>query len=97
MLQIAVVDDEKQEREHTIELLHHWRKEQARIRRPQFMFCISNPYDGEIHFDDDGNPVTLEKEHGFGIASINAYCEKYGAFCDYELENDWFVLRMVQP
>ncbi len=67
------------------------------IRRPQFMFCISNPYDGEIRFNDDGQPVALEKNHGFGTASIAAYCEKHGAFCDYELENGWFVLRVVQP
>lgn len=67
------------------------------IRRPQFMFSVSNPYEGTVRFDDEGRPVALEKGHGFGTASIAAYCEKHGAFCDYAAENGWFTLRMVQP
>lgn len=67
------------------------------IRRPQLMFSVSNPYEGEVRFDDEGLPVASEKGHGLGTASIAAYCEKHGAFCDYAAEGGWFTLRMVQP
>ena len=67
------------------------------IRRPQLMFSVSNPYEDEVRFDDEGLPVASEKGHGLGVASIAAYCEKHGAFCDYAAENGWFTLRMVQP
>lgn len=67
------------------------------IRRPQLMFSVSNPYEGTVRFDADGRPVAAQKDHGFGTASIAAYCEKHGAFCDYAAENGWFTLRMVQP
>ena len=67
------------------------------IRRPQLMFSVSNPYEGEVRFDDEGRPVAAKQGHGFGTASIAAYCEKHGAFCDYAAEDGWFTLRMVQP
>ena len=54
-------------------------------------------HEGTVRFDDEGCPVAPEKGHGLGVASIAAYCEKHGAFCDYEAENGWFTLRMVQP
>ena len=67
------------------------------IRRPQLMFSVSNPYEGTVRFDDEGRPVASKKGHGFCTASIAAYCEKHGAFCDYAAEDGWFTLRMVQP
>lgn len=67
------------------------------IRRPQLMFSVSNPYEGEVRFNDLGQPVATEEGHGLGTASIAAYCEKHGAFCEYETKDGWFTLRMVQP
>ncbi|MBR2275294.1 MAG: sensor histidine kinase [Lachnospiraceae bacterium] len=71
------------------------------IRYPQVMFSVSNPYEGQIRFDDDGRPIASEsasiKGHGVGTASIAAYCEKYGAFCEYEAMDGWFTLRVMQP
>ena len=61
------------------------------------MFSVSNPYEGEVRFDSEGRPVASEKGHGLGAASIAAYCEKHGAFCDYAAENGWFTMRVVQP
>lgn len=67
------------------------------IRYPQLMFRVSNPFIGTVHFDSNGRPVAKTKNHGIGTRSITAYCEKYGAFCEYKAENGWFTVQIVQP
>ena len=64
------------------------------IHFPQFIFRVSNPYAGEIHFDAEGLPIAREGGHGIGTASIQAYCEKYNAICDYRTENGWFMIQI---
>ena len=66
------------------------------IRHPQMMFRVSNPYSGEVHFDENGEPVAGSSEHGFGTKSIAAYCEKYNAVCTYKAENGWFSIQLTQ-
>lgn len=67
------------------------------IRYPQLMFRVTNPYEGDIAFDEEHRPVTQDKNHGLGIRSIDAYCEKHGAYCDYIAENGLFSIQIVQP
>lgn len=67
------------------------------IRSPQFMFSVSNPYEGTVRFDDEGRPIAPKRGHGLGTASIAAYCEKHGAFCEYSAVDGWFTLRVMQP
>ncbi|MBQ8983899.1 MAG: GHKL domain-containing protein [Lachnospiraceae bacterium] len=66
------------------------------IRHPKFMFSISNPYIGEILLDEKGIPTSDECEHGIGILSILAYCEKNDAECDFKIEDQWFSIRIVK-
>lgn len=67
------------------------------IHYPQFIFRVSNPYEGGIRFDDEGVPIAEEGGHGIGTASIQAYCEKYNAICDYRAEDGWFMMQIIQP
>lgn len=66
------------------------------ISQPQLMFYVSNPYAGEVSFDENGSPVAESTMHGIGTRSIAAYCEKYGAVCRYSAENGWFNIRIAQ-
>ena len=60
------------------------------IHDPQVMFRVSNPYRGEVSFDEQGRPLAKADGHGIGVRSIEAYCEKHGAFCDYAAKDGWF-------
>ena len=60
------------------------------IHDPQVMFRVSNPYQGAVFFDEQGRPLAKADGHGIGVRSIEAYCEKHGAFCDYSAKNGWF-------
>lgn len=62
---------------------------------PQLMFRISNPYTGTVLFDHNGKPFTEQEGHGIGTRSISAFCEKYGAHCEYHAENNIFSLRIL--
>lgn len=67
------------------------------IRFPRLMFRISNPYEGEVRFDDDGFPISPVDGHGLGTRSIAAYCEKHDAMCAYTAEGGWFTVQITQP
>lgn len=67
------------------------------IQYPQLMFRVSNPYAGEVRFDENHRPMTEHQAHGIGTRSIAAYCEKHGAFCEYQAENGWFTVQIIQP
>ena len=66
------------------------------ISQPQLMFYVSNPYAGEVRFDENGRPVAESTLHGIGTRSIAAYCEKYGAVCRYSAEDGWFSIQIAQ-
>lgn len=65
------------------------------IYKPQVMFRVSNPYRGEISFDDHGRPIAKTPGHGVGIRSIEAYCEKHGAYSTYQAKDGWFMVDIV--
>ena len=66
------------------------------IWQPQLMFYVSNPYAGEVRFDENDRPVAESTMHGIGTRSIAAYCEKYGAVCRYSAEDGWFSIKIAQ-
>ena len=65
------------------------------IHEPQVMFRVSNPFTGEAAFDEQGRPIAKERGHGVGVRSIEAYCEKHGAYSTYEAEDGWFTVDLV--
>ena len=65
------------------------------IIEPHFMLQISNSFDGNIEFDENGVPANSDEEHGFGMRSILAFCEKNGAFYEFKAEQNRFALRIA--
>ena len=65
------------------------------IHEPQIMFSVKNPYAGEVAFDGQGRPLAKKPGHGLGVRSIEAYCEKHGAYCDYEAADGWFRVSIL--
>lgn len=65
------------------------------VTRPRFMMEISNPYEGEIAFDQRGIPVTETLGHGIGTRSIVAFAEKYHALFLFRAEDGWFKLQIA--
>lgn len=65
------------------------------VGNPSVMLEISNPYTGEVIFDDNGLPVSQKVGHGLGIQSICAFCRKNGAVCQFDLIDGWFRFRLV--
>lgn len=61
---------------------------------PCFMIQINNTFDGTILFDKKGIPFTYQPDHGFGVRSIVAFCEKYNAYYEFKTENNIFSLRI---
>ena len=66
------------------------------IESPQLMFSVSNPYTGEVIFDENGLPVSKEEGHGIGISSMTAYCHKHNAAYDFKTEDGWFFVRVFK-
>lgn len=62
---------------------------------PQYMFSISNSFDGKIKLDSNGHPIATKKNHGLGTQSITAFCNKNNAFCDYKVKDNRFTLRIL--
>lgn len=74
--------------------------EQRKIRckmvgNPSVMLEIANPCAAAVTFDSNGLPVAQRKGHGLGVQSIDAFCRKSGAVCQFELTGGWFQLRLV--
>ena len=65
------------------------------IHKPQVMFRVSNPYQGEVSFDEQGRPLAKADGHGIGVRSIEAYCEKHGAYCTYEVNDGLFEVYIT--
>ena len=65
------------------------------IAHPSLMLEVSNTCDGRVSFDKEGRPVTAQRDHGLGVRSIAAFCDKYGALCTYELKDGWFRLKLA--
>lgn len=55
---------------------------------------IVNPFTGDISFAND-IPQSSHENHGFGVKSIVAACEKYKGLFSFQAENNTFILRAV--
>ena len=64
------------------------------LSTPQFMVQISNSFNGAVEFDENGIPVNRENDHGFGTRSIAAFCNKYGAYYQFQATADKFTLYL---
>lgn len=62
--------------------------------RPGFMIQISNSYEGEVDFDENGIPVNPEEDHGFGTRFIAAFCHKHDGFYDFVADGSKFTLYL---
>lgn len=63
--------------------------------RPQFAVEVANTYADAVHLDENGVPVSRKKNHGYGTQSILAFAEKYRAFLDYDIDGEWFRVRLM--
>ncbi|MEY8392025.1 ATP-binding protein [Lachnospiraceae bacterium] len=62
---------------------------------PQFVLEVANTYAENIRLDESGVPISTEKNHGYGTQSILAFAEKYHALVDYDMNGEWFKLRVL--
>lgn len=65
------------------------------VGTPSIMLELSNPCGTQVSFDDRGLPMTQRENHGLGVRSIAAFCEKHGAVCQFDITDNWFRLRLV--
>lgn len=79
-----------------LELPREQRKIHCKIvGAPGIMLEISNPCVTQVNFDDRGLPLARKKDHGLGVQSIAAFCEKHGAVYQFDLTDNWFRFRLV--
>ena len=60
----------------------------------QCVLEILNSCGSAVHFDEKNYPQASTEGHGFGIASVKLFCEKYHAYTDFILEGDFFKVTM---
>ena len=60
----------------------------------RLLLSVSNPYAVEPQFVD-GMPVAHRRGHGYGTQSIRYLTERMGGNCQFAIEGDQFVLRVV--
>ncbi|MCM1089406.1 MAG: ATP-binding protein [Butyrivibrio sp.] len=65
------------------------------IDSPQFVLEVANTYQEGVTLDEAGIPVSKEQNHGYGTQSILAFADKYNALVDYDLNGEWFKLRVL--
>lgn len=58
------------------------------------LLCVKNRFQTPPLFRD-GIPVASRNGHGCGTQSIRYITEKLGGNCQFSLEEDWFILRVV--
>lgn len=61
----------------------------------RLIFQVTNPYTGEIPFDENGVPVAMREGHGNGCRSIAAFSKKYHSTVDYRAENGIFTICIL--
>ncbi len=60
----------------------------------KLLLSVKNPFKEKPVFAD-GLPVTNQKGHGYGTQSIRYITEKLGGKCQFSLQNNMFVLRII--
>ena len=63
-------------------------------RAPQYILSVENRCDAPLAFGKDGLPVTEEKGHGLGMASLKEFCRKYRAESEFRQQDGWVHVRM---
>ena len=54
-----------------------------------FTLAVENRFDAPLRLGDDGLPMTTERGHGIGMASLKHFAEKYNAQLFFEQEDGW--------
>ena len=68
-------------------------------KKKLLLIHTENPFIGVLRFRD-GLPMTTsgdEENHGFGMASVQLICEKYGGSINTKAENGTFYLNIMMP
>ena len=60
----------------------------------KLLLSVRNSFQGKIIFSD-GIPVSTKAGHGYGTQSIRYMTERIGGNCQFTVENNEFVLRVV--
>lgn len=60
----------------------------------KLLLSVKNPYSKPPMFID-GLPISDKRDHGYGTQSIRYMTERLGGKCQFTLQNDMFVLRVV--
>lgn len=60
----------------------------------QFVLEVANRYDAPITFDEKNYPQAAREGHGFGMASVKNFSDKYNAYTDFSQENGIFKVTM---
>lgn len=58
------------------------------------LLCVKNTFH-EAPLFRNGIPASFREGHGYGVQSILYITEKLGGNCQFTIEDDWFVLRVV--
>ena len=58
------------------------------------LLCVKNTFH-EAPLFRNGIPASFREGHGYGVQSILYITEKLGGNCQFTLEEDWFVLRVI--
>ena len=83
---------------HACSVLPETRKRLIRIKlvsSPLLALEITNPYTGEVTFNENGLPMPTEIGHGLGTKSIAAFVEKYDGVIEYNADGELFRLRLL--
>ena len=77
-------------------LPHHQRSIRLLLKNNsgKTLLCVKNTF-GEFPVFRDGIPISCRKGHGYGVQSIRYITEKLGGNCQFVVEEDCFVLRVV--
>jgi len=81
---------------HKLPAQERWLRVQV-INIPRFMIQISNSFDGNAEFTEEGLPVRCDGTQGLGTRSIAAFCQKNNVLYEFKAENSTFSLRMIFP
>ena len=56
---------------------------------------ISNSFNGQAEFNEEGLPVSHDEHHGIGTQSIAFIVKKYSGILHYKTENRLFTLQIL--
>ncbi|MDR3123591.1 MAG: GHKL domain-containing protein [Treponema sp.] len=63
------------------------------------LICFENYFEGDLKLEN-GLPATTKRDkgsHGFGLKSIRYAVEKYGGSMTVNIEETWFIVRILLP